>query len=80
MRELVRQIQTARKDAGLNVDNRISLAISSADDEIIKMLSEFEDIIVSETLAVDMNTSAKYGFEKVVVVDGYDVGIALSKA
>jgi len=47
-RDLVRQIQELRKSADYNVDDRITVALINADEE---MLKNFGDYIKSETLA-----------------------------
>ncbi len=47
-RDLVRQIQELRKDAGYNVDDRIQLAIIGAEESLIK---NFGGFIQNETLA-----------------------------
>src|SRR5690606_24668768 len=55
MRELVRQIQTARKAAGLNVDDRIVLSVVSAEKDVLEAVEEHMDTIKSETLATSLN-------------------------
>lgn len=50
MREVVRHVQSARKAAGLNVDDRIKLAIVTESHEISQSISEFKDVILTETL------------------------------
>ena len=82
MRELVRQIQAARKAAGLNVDDRIVLSIVSSDEEVLQTLEEHADTVKAETLATSLNRndvpSAQYSED--LTVDGYPVEIALAKA
>lgn len=51
-REVVRLVQSARKKAGLNVDDRITLQLSSTDKNITKALADYADYIAKETLAV----------------------------
>ena len=46
VRELIRKIQTERKKAGLNVDDRISLKVSG-----YKIPEEFKALVMNETLA-----------------------------
>ena len=80
MRELVRQVQAARKAAGLNVDDRIALSITSSDDEVQVTLKEHADTIAAETLATSFNSGEQpqqYRIE--VQVEGYPVEIALQK-
>ena len=54
-RELVRSIQDARKQAGLEVSDRIVLGVSGSD-EIEAALSEHRDYVMTETLATDWQT------------------------
>jgi isoleucyl-tRNA synthetase len=49
-RELIRFIQNARKNAGLNVDDRISLAVDTDSEEIQAAYDQYKDEIHRETL------------------------------
>ena len=49
-REVVRRIQTMRKDMDLDYDRRIHLSLFG-DDEIVKGIESFRDYIMQETLA-----------------------------
>jgi isoleucyl-tRNA synthetase len=80
MRELVRQVQTARKSAGLNIDDRIVLAIVSDDAEVQKTLEEHSGTIKSETLATSLNEAEPDQYVVDLTVDGYPVAINLAKA
>jgi len=80
MREVVRHVQSARKKAGLQVDDRIELGIISSDTEIAQAVDVFADTIKAETLAVKLG-SATDDMEKYdVKVDGKPVEIYLKKA
>ncbi|MDQ5982966.1 MAG: isoleucyl-tRNA synthetase, partial [Patescibacteria group bacterium] len=78
-REVVRHVQAARKDAGLNVDDRINLSLSTDDDELQKAIVEHETTIANETLAnsVDANT---YDYRTEVKVEGTAVNLSLEKS
>jgi len=80
MRELVRQVQTARKAAGLNVDDRIVLRVVSDDAEVLQTLEDHADTIKSETLATSLNESEPSAYTVEVTVDGYTVTVMLAKA
>ena len=56
MREIVRHVQSARKQAGLQIDDRIILNIFSDDSEMYQAIDAFTDVIKSETLAVELNS------------------------
>lgn len=50
-RDLVRFIQVFRKEAGLKVEQRISLALVASDEIINKAVEKYSDKIISDTLA-----------------------------
>ena len=80
MREIVRHVQSARKKAGLQVDDRIELGITSSDSEITQAVDMFADTIKAETLAVKLVSAAADDMEKYdVKVDGKPVEIYLKK-
>ncbi|WP_029068755.1 isoleucine--tRNA ligase [Jonesia quinghaiensis] len=54
-RDLIRDIQEARKNAGLNVSDRIHLTIT-VPEENLAALTTHRDLIARETLAIDMVT------------------------
>ena len=80
MREIVRHVQSARKKAGLQVDDRIELGITSSDTEIAQAVDAFTDAIKSETLAVKLGSAADDMEKYDVKVDGKPVEIYLRKA
>ncbi|HET7059738.1 MAG TPA: class I tRNA ligase family protein, partial [Candidatus Saccharimonadales bacterium] len=82
MREVVRHVQKARKDAGLEVDNRINLQLNTEDKELQAVLQDqrLADIIKHETLAVSMADEVANGYEVSVKVDGAELSIHLTKA
>jgi isoleucyl-tRNA synthetase len=51
-RELIRTVQDARKQAGLEVSDRIALGVSGSS-EVRGALERFRDYLMSETLAVE---------------------------
>lgn len=80
MREIVRHVQSARKQAGLQIDDRIVLSISSDDSEISQAIDAFADVIKSETLAVELNSAADESEKYDVKIEGKLVEISLKKA
>ena len=79
MRELVRHVQSARKQAGLNVDDRIALALTTDAKEIQHAIKEYGDEIASETLAVSISAEA-YAYSADVKIEGETVTVSLQKA
>ena len=80
MREIVRHVQSARKQAGLQIDDRILLSISSDDSEISQAIDAFADVIKSETLAVELNSAADESEKYDAKIEGKLVEISLKKA
>ncbi len=80
MREVVRHIQSARKAAGLNVDDRINVGLSTEDDDLQKAIAEFSGTISAEVLADTLNNATYDHYETVVKVEGARLDISLQKA
>ena len=80
MREIVRHVQSARKQAGLQIDDRIVLSISSDDSEISQAVDAFADVIKAETLAVELNSAADESEKYDAKIEGKLVEISLKKA
>lgn len=79
MREVVRNIQNARKQAGLNVEDRITLELTTYSEELTKAITEHKDTIMAETLATTLD-AADDAFEVVVKVEDDELTIKLAKA
>ena len=52
MREVIRHVQSARKKAGLQVDDRIMLQLTTNDEQLRQAIDEHAEVIATETLAV----------------------------
>ncbi|HEX3361091.1 MAG TPA: isoleucine--tRNA ligase, partial [Solirubrobacterales bacterium] len=59
-REIVRAVQLARKEAGLEVTDRIALGLAG-DDEMLEVAREHKAYIAGETLATDFNLDGAAG-------------------
>jgi len=79
MREVIRNVQNARKQAGLNVDDRIELSLSTTDDELRKAIEEHGDTIAAETLATSLVFDETLAFEVVCTVDAAPLTVSLQK-
>ena len=75
-RTIVRHVQEARKDAGLDVSDRISLSLT-ADGELAVAIEAHRESIAAEVQAVAWSGGA---FAKSVTVDGQALVIALGRA
>ncbi len=82
MREIVRHVQSARKNAGLNVDDRIVLALmvkpGDAED-LEKAIDEHSKAIGEETLTQEF-ADVQNGYDETVNIEGMELRICLKKA
>lgn len=78
-REVVNRIQKSRKDLNYNVEDRITLKVSS-DKTLTKVIHHFESYIKKETLASDITFSDKSSQNDLhYKIDQYELSIELSK-
>lgn len=80
MREVVRQVQSARKEADLQVDDRIQLSLKSADNELQQAINEHAEEIKTETLAISLNETDESSFSTTVKVEGRELEVSFAKA
>lgn len=78
MREVVRVVQSARKNADLQVDDRIKLNLSTEAKELKEAIDKFRDEIAAETLASEW-ADAKLSYVEEVKIEGEDLGLSLEK-
>ncbi|MEI6053765.1 MAG: isoleucine--tRNA ligase [Candidatus Saccharibacteria bacterium] len=78
-REIIRHIQAARKDSGLNIDDRIELILSTDSAEIKEAIEDNREVIVNETLATEMNLVGQKKYSIDVKIDNIDLKISLQK-
>ncbi len=72
-RELVRAVQSARKRAGLNVDDRIKLSVGA------EVPEEWHEMLKAEVLAEELVQNANFAYDEIVKVDGENITISLEK-
>jgi isoleucyl-tRNA synthetase len=75
-RDIVRAVQQARREADLNVSDRIVLTLG-VDDALREQIGVHEALIAGETLAVEVVWSA--GLERSVAIEGTTIGISVSR-
>lgn len=73
VRELVRAVQSARKKAGLNVDDRIRLSVSVA------VPAKWRESLMTEVLAEELMQDANFAYDEIAKVAGENVTISLEK-
>ncbi len=82
-REIIRNVQNARKNAGLNVDDRIDLVLGSDSNELTSVYEDktLQQTIIKETLALSFNTGELGdSYSELVKVEGMELGIMLKIA
>ena len=75
-REIIRHVQSARKKAGLSVDDRIALQLETADSELRQAIDECATAITTETLATFGETDKNLSTVK---IEGVELSICMAK-
>jgi isoleucyl-tRNA synthetase len=76
-REVVHAVQNARKAAGLEVEDRITLQLSG-DDELLAAAREHESYVAGETLATEVGYGASDG--AAATIEGRELRIEVQRA
>lgn len=79
MREVIRNVQSARKQADLSIDDRIRLSLSTTDKELHKAIDEHRETIAAETLATELVFDQTFAFETSCSLDNAPLTISLEK-
>lgn len=78
-RDIIRVVQVARKNAGLQVDDRILLALSG-NDSVGQALKAFKETIMQEVLAVELSSDvASHAYQTQEKLSGDVIAIGLTK-
>ena len=80
LREIIRQIQVARKEADFMIEDRIYIQFVCEDEKINQILSEFAEQIKKETLALEIKTLDNAEFEKTIEAQEKEFTLKLSRA
>ncbi len=78
-RDLIRAVQTARKDADLDVSDRIALGVEGGP-LVAAAIDAHGDFIQSEVLALSLSTAAGAGARTQIKLGGEDVTITVERA
>ena len=78
MREVIRHVQNARKNAGLNVDDHITLHLETKSSELQTAIDEHVAVIAAETLADEL-AAPNDGYAAEVKVEGDALMITLAR-
>ena len=73
VREVIRAVQVARKQAGLEVDDRIRLSLS------IKIDEKWRELVKGESLAEELCLDENYEFDTIAKINDKNVTISLEK-
>ena len=66
-RDVIRAVQSARKDADFDVSDRIKLTLK-AEDDVLAAVAEHSELVKSETLTVELETISSGSLENAVAV------------
>ena len=76
MREVIRHVQSARKKAGLQVDDRIMLQLTTDDEQLRQAIDEHAELIAAETLATFGQGEA---YSTTATIEGAELQITLQR-
>ncbi|WP_226022531.1 isoleucine--tRNA ligase [Halomicrobium salinisoli] len=76
-REVIRRVQEMRKDLELDIEERITLDLTVADDRVADLVREHEDLITEEVRA-DAIDGVEDGHRKTWDVEGVEMEIAIA--
>jgi isoleucyl-tRNA synthetase len=78
-RDVIRAVQQARRDAGLDVSDRIRLVLDT-DADVQEAVEANRDLVTSETLTTELVFGEAEGGESVEVADGAALRLTVTKA
>jgi isoleucyl-tRNA synthetase len=78
-REVVHAVQSARKAAGLEIEDRISLTLGG-DQELLDAARAHEPYVTGETLATRIEYAASNGAGEPALIEGRELRIAVARA
>ncbi|MGE5528943.1 MAG: isoleucine--tRNA ligase [Patescibacteria group bacterium] len=81
-REVIRHIQSLRKEAGFNLDDRIVTSYETPDEGLAQAIAAMQDLIAAETLSLELKAGAPEGAvaEAGVKIEGKVLRLGVRKA
>lgn len=79
IRDLVRNIQEARKKAQLEINDRILLYIESKSNKLSEAIKEFKQYIENETLSVLIDNNTKADYIEEIKIENFPVRLHIKK-
>lgn len=81
VRDLIRHIQSVRKQIDLNIDDRIVLFLNTQNNDLEAAIKQFEDVIKKETLALslDLNSTTALEPQKTITIENNSITIAIKQ-
>ena len=76
VREVIRHVQSARKKADLQVDDRIMLQLTTGNEQLRQAIDEHTELIAAETLATFGQSDA---YSTTVAIEGVELQITLQR-
>ena len=76
VREVIRHVQSARKKAGLQVDDRIMLQLTTDDEQLRQAIDEHAELITAETLATFGQGEA---YSTTATIEGAELQITIQR-
>lgn len=78
-RDIIRQIQEARKEADYNVDDRIEISINSQNEDLQRSVNTFKEYITYETLSTLIENISSPDLEKEIDLEEVQFTLKLKK-
>jgi len=78
-RDTVRHVQQLRKDADLNIEDRIRLHYATDSTELAAAVEAWRDYVMAETLSVSMEAGSGEGEKKTVRIGDAEITISLAR-
>jgi len=81
VRDLVREIQSARKTAGLEIEDRIAVTLEFADEDLKAAIAEWDTYMKKETLSdsITLGAAGEGGYTAEIAVQGVGVKMGVRK-